>query len=125
MEQNKYRKKLREIANTLLSKGEYDMGREILNLIKDNDLLLVNKNCLPLQYQIAEQTRMLGCGIRQTKFKVGLELYSIKVFDDTPLPKEAQKEIAAMLEQNLYRYLEEHEECDPNLKEFQYVDWNR
>lgn len=133
---NKYKEKLFELYERIMRiRVPYadELRKMVEDLIKDEDLLMVNKKCLPIVYEKLEnkQDRIVPMGekaivelppLTEAKFRVGLNLMTIKScldydIKDEKVKREFEQQIAKDLKEDFYYYLE-NQNTQPEFEEF-------
>lgn len=107
---NKYRETLYKIAQSLRTfGGEIEALKLVQELLNDNDLLLVNKKCLPLKFEQRDNTFSWDKSKDYLEFRVGLQLTAVKKLSGCWKPmlnNDAKTNIANALIDDVYLYLE-------------------
>ena len=124
---NDYKRKLLELDRMLaccMEPRAYRARELVEELINDKDLLLINKNCLPLKMKKLEDLEEHGLLKKMTglelpsklhvEFKAELRLSTIKTIDDYDIKdeevrKEFEEQIFKELKEDFYYYLETQE----------------
>ena len=125
---NEYREKLYKIAQLLRTvNGDIEASKLLDELLNDKNLLLVNKECLPIIFEkkeIVNDNLFCNLGVDYTvKYEAKLQLQTNYTYDGYPIDK-ADEEIAKQLRESFYYCLEKQDTpvLFDTFKVFRYVN---